>query len=213
MTEKPVQYTPDELLKARKEPDIVDVPERLVLAIDGEGGPENPAFAASIGALYGISYGLRFARKGAGRPVFKVGVLEGEWRAEGVDLSVHEVPAREAWRWRLQMAVPPDVSPEELEATVSAAATKKGGKLYGSEEARRLILAQPEPGEFARILHVGPYATEPESFERIAAFLADRGLARKPWHVEVYLSDPGRTAPEKLKTALLTKLVAYGEGR
>jgi hypothetical protein len=213
MTEKPVQYTPAELLKAKKHPDIVEVPDRVVLAIDGAGGPEEPGFAASIGALYGISYGLRFARKAAGRPVFKVGVLEGEWRAEGADLSVHEIPARETWRWRLQMALPPDVTSDELAAMVEAATTKKGGKLHGSEEARRLALAHPESGGYARILHVGPYATEPESFARIDDFLADQGRSREPWHVEVYLSDPGRTAPEKLKTALLTKLVGPGEER
>lgn len=207
MTDKPTQHTPNVLLKAKREPDIVQVPERSVLAIEGEGGPDQPGFAAAIGALYGISYGVRFARKGAGLPVFKVGVLEGEWRAEGVDLSVHEVPAREAWRWRLQMAVPPDLTQREVDEMVESATSKKGGKLEGSEEARRLRVLRIPPARCARLLHVGPYATEPESFDRIDTFLADQGLRREPWHVEVYLSDPGRTPPEKLKTTLLTRLV------
>jgi hypothetical protein len=210
MTDKPTQHTPNVLLKAKREPDIVQVPERSVLAIEGEGVPDQPGFAAAIGALYGISYGVRFARKGAGLPVFKVGVLEGEWRAEGVDLSVHEVPAREAWRWRLQMAVPPDLTQREVDEMVESATSKKGGKLEGSEEARRLRVLRIPPARYARLLHVGPYATEPESFDRIDNFLADQGLRREPWHVEVYLSDPGRTPPEKLKTTLLTKLVEAG---
>ena len=207
MTDKPIQHTPEVLIKAKKQPDIVEVPERLVLAVDGAGGPEKPAFAAAIGALYGVSYGIRFARKGAGRPVFKVGVLEGEWRAEGVDLPLLETPARKTWRWRVQMAVPPDLTQEELDAMVEVVTTKMGGKLEGSEEARRIRLLRTEPARYARILHIGPYSTEPESFEKIDVWLGEQGLSREPWHIEIYLSDPGRTAPEKLKTALLTKLI------
>ena len=72
---------------------------------------------------------------------------------------------------------------------------------------RRIQLLGIESSRFARILHVGPYATEPESFAKIDAMLSGQGLDREPWHVEVYLSDPSRTAPEKLKTCLLTKVI------
>jgi hypothetical protein len=206
MSTKPFLPTPEALIKAKKNPDLVDVPARLVLALDGSGGPEHPGFALAIGALYGISYTLRFARKKAGLPVFKVGVLEGEWRAEGEGLSLEDVPSPDQWRWRLQMGVPEDMTEGELSAGVEVATTKRGGKLEGSEEAKRIRLLRLEPARFARILHMGPYATEPESFAKIGDFLATEGLKREPWHVEVYLSDPGRTAPAKLKTALLTKI-------
>jgi hypothetical protein len=89
---------------------------------------------------------------------------------------------------------------------VEAATTKRKGKLEGSEEARRVRLARIAGGRFARILHTGPYATEPESFRKIGALLDGLGLEREPWHIEVYLSDPGRTAPEKLETMLLAKV-------
>ena len=206
MTEKPFLPTPNALLKSKTQPDLVDVPSRLVIALGGAGGPEEPLFSASIAALYGISYALRFGRKKAGRPVFKVGVLEGEWRAEGQDLSIREVPSRDAWRWRLQMCVPDDVTKEELKVGVEAATTKRGGKLEGSEQAQRIELLCIEPARFARVLHVGPYSTEPESFAKIDQLLSREGLGREPWHVEVYLSDPSRTAPEKLRTGLLTKI-------
>lgn len=195
-----------ELIEAKREPDLVDVPARLALALEGAGGPERPEFTAAIGALYGIAYTIRFARKHAGRPVFKVGVLEGEWRAEGRDLPIHEVPERDAWRWRLLMSVPPDLTEEELTAAVDEATTKKGGKLEGSGEARRVRLVKVASARYARVLHVGLYATEPESFAKIAWLLAEKNLAREPWHVEVYLSNPNRTAPEKLKTVLLAKV-------
>ncbi len=206
MSEKPVLPTPDALLKGREQPDVVEVPPRLVLALRGAGGPTTPIFSASVGALYGISYTLRFARKKAGRAVFKVGVLEGEWRAEGGDLSIAETPSQDSWRWRMQMCVPDDVTEEELRDAVEAATTKRGGKLEGSEEAQRIEVLRVEPGRFARILHVGPYSTEPESFARIGQLLLEQGLSREPWHLEVYLSDPSRTAPDKLKTVLLVRV-------
>jgi len=206
MSEKPFLPTPDALLKGRKQPDLVDVPSRLVLALQGAGGPEEPAFSAAIAALYGISYTIRFGRKKAGQPVFKVGVLEGEWRSDGEDIGIHEIPSRDAWRWRLQMCVPHDVTKEELRVAVQTATTKRGGKLERSEQAQFIELLEIEGARFARVLHVGPYSTEPESFAKIDQLLSREGLAREPWHVEVYLSDPSRTAPEKLKTGLLTKI-------
>ena len=206
MSEEAILATPNELIQAKQEPDIVDVPARLVLALDGAGGPGEPAFTAAIAALYGIGYTLRFARKKAGKQVFKVGVLEGEWRAEGHDLPIHEVPSRDAWRWRLQMSVPSDMTEGELDAAIDEATTKRGGKLEGNEEARRVQLVKTEPSRFARVLHIGPYSSEPGSFAKIAQLLSAKRLTREPWHMEVYLSDPNRTAPEKLKTVLLTKV-------
>jgi len=206
MSERPLLPTPDALLKGREQPDVVEVPPRLVLALRGAGGPTTPIFSAAVGALYGISYTLRFARKKAGRAVFKVGVLEGEWRAEGGDLSIAETPSQDSWRWRMQMCVPDDVTEEELGGAVEAATTKRGGKLEGSEEAQRIELLRVGPGRFARILHVGPYSTEPESFAKIGQLLLEQGLSREPWHLEVYLSDPSRTAPAKIKTVLLVRV-------
>ena len=201
------QWTPPELTKAKSKPDFVDVPSRAVLTIPGAGSPDSSEFAGSVGALYGISYALRFARKKADRPVFKVGVLEGEWWAEGADLPEHGVPSRDTWRWRLRMGVPPDVTSAELAEVVEAATEKRGGKLEGDPFARAIELVELPACHMARILHVGPYAAEPESFQIIGEFLVGEGVERAAGHVEVYLSDPRRTAPEKLKTSLLVEIV------
>jgi len=206
MPDKTIQWTPVELTKAKAKPDFVDVPSRAVLVISGSGSPESPEFAGSVGALYGVSYALRFARKKADRPVFKVGVLEGEWWAEGADLPQHGVPSRDTWRWRLRMGVPPDVKPAELAEVVEAVTGKRGGKLEGDPFAPAVELVELPACQMARILHVGPYATEPESFQVMDEFLAEEGVERALDHVEVYLSDPGRTAPEKLRTALLVEI-------
>jgi len=53
---------------------------------------------------------------------------------------------------------------------------------------------------------LGPYANERASFARMEEVLAAAGLRRAQPHVEVYVSDPRRTRPEKLKTVLLGEI-------
>ena len=164
------------------------------------------AVQAAVGALYGVGYTMRFTRKAQGRPLFKVNPLIGEWRAEGVDPGETGVPSPDSWRWRMMIGVPEDVTDDDVASTVEAATTKKGGKLEGSEEARRIARVENPAARYGRILHIGPYADEPTTFETLDALLSEQGLEREPWHVEVYLSDPGRTAPDKLKTGLLVRV-------
>jgi hypothetical protein len=207
---KPSSPTPDVLLKPKAKADIVDVPARKVIAREGAGGPEEPGFGLAVGALYAVAYTMKFARKKAGLEDNKVGVLEGEWSAEGASLVGRDPPPRDTWRWRVQIAVPGDTSTDELRDAVVAATGKKKGKVADnpelSREVQKVSLVDISPARFARILHKGSYATEVESFERIGELLDANGLAREPWHVEVYLSDPNRTAPEKLKTTLLAPI-------
>jgi hypothetical protein len=178
---------------------------RTAVAIDGAGPPDEPGFQRALGALYGVAYGLKFARKPGGRD-FKIGPLEGRWWAEGASAGVLVAP-RHTWRWRLRIAVPDDVAEGEVAAVVRAAVGKKGGKLEGSDEARRVVLERIPLARVGRVLHVGPYADEPASFARMDGVLAAAGLRRARPHIEVYLSDPRRAKPEKLRTVLLGELV------
>jgi hypothetical protein len=194
------------LLEASPEPAIVDVPSRTAVAIDGAGPPDDPSFGRSVGALYGAAYGLKFSRKASGA-TFKIGPLEGRWWAEGAPDATLQAP-RESWRWRLRIAVPDRVSEAELARVIEAAASRKGGKLEGSAEVRKVWLERIPPSRLGRILHVGPYADEPRSFARLDSAIADAGLRPARSHVEIYLSDPRRTAPARLRTVLLRELVA-----
>jgi hypothetical protein len=197
---------PEVLFKARPAADVVEVPARSALAIDGAGGPESEPFGRSIGALYGVAYTLKFSRKPAGTE-FKIGPLEGRWWAEGATQeSGLAVAPRETWRWRLRMAVPGDVTEAELASVIRTATMKKGGKLEGSPDAARVALERIPAAAMGRILHVGPYADEPASFEKIRELLSTSGRSGANAHLEIYLSDPGRTKPEKLKTVLLLEL-------
>jgi hypothetical protein len=195
---------PEVLLKASSTADLVEVPARSVVSIDGAGGPEQEGFGRGIGALYGAAYGLKFSRKPSGRD-FKIGPLEGRWWAEGAGARFSVAP-RSSWRWRLRIGVPEDVQDAEVAEVIRAATSKKGGKLEGSADAARVRLERIPARSTGRILHVGPYADEPASFEKIRAALAAAGQSGGRAHLEVYLSDPRRTRPEKLKTVLLLEV-------
>jgi hypothetical protein len=195
---------PAVLLDAKTTPDVVAVPARAAVAIDGAGPPDDPSFTRALGALYGVAYGLKFSRKPSGRE-FKIGPLEGRWWAEGAPEGILLAP-RHTWRWRLRIGVPDDVAEADVAAVVRAAVTKKGGKLEGSDEATRVALERIPVTRMGRVLHVGPYANELASFARMEETLAAAGLRRARPHVEVYLSDPRRTKPERLKTVLLGEI-------
>jgi hypothetical protein len=195
---------PEALLDATVEPDLVDVPARTVLEIEGGGAPGDAAFQAALAAVYGATYTLKFARKFAGRDTFRVGALEGRWTAETT--QTHGRPPPSTWRWQLRLGVPDDVEEAELEATILAATTKKGGKLAGSAAAKHVHLRRLPAARLGRVLHVGPYADEPASFARLDARLAREGLAPGRAHLEVYLGDPRRVAPAKLRTVLLREI-------
>jgi hypothetical protein len=192
---------PEVLLEAKRAADVVRVPARRAVAIEGAGSPDAPEFLGAIGALYGVAYGLKFARKPKGGD-FKIGPLEGRWWAEGAPEGVFQAP-RETWRWRVRIAVPSAVTPAQVTAVAKVAGQKKGGKLYGSEVLQRVFLERIPAARMGRILHVGPYSEEPASFEKMRAAVEAAGLRRVRPHVEIYLSDPRRTAPGKLRTVLL----------
>lgn len=200
---------PSELLDAGTTADVVTIPARTVLALEGQGAPEGPAFQHSVDALYGVAYTLKFARKKAGREEFKIGPLEARWWIDDVTHRLPDAP-RSTWRWELRMAVPKDVRAAELAQTIEEATHKKGGKLEGNLGAARIALSILPAARVGRVLHIGPYATEAESFARISDALKGAGLVGGNAHSEVYLNDPRRTKPAKLKTVLLLEVAKPG---
>jgi hypothetical protein len=198
---------PVALLDATTVPDVIRLPPRKVLAFVGKGPPEGEPFQRGVGALYGIAYTLRFARKADDAAKdFKIGPLEARWSASVGAVHSAAPPPRESWIWELRIAVPDDVTDGEVGAAIRSATTKKRGKLAGSVEAGQVRLARLPEQLLGRALHVGPYASEPETFTRIHDALAAAGLAPARSHIEVYLSDPRRTAPARCKTVLLREL-------
>ena len=193
---------PELLLDATKQADVVTIPARNVLAYEGKGAPESEAFQRAFGALYGVAYTLKFARKFAGGHEFKIGPIEGRWWAAIEGTEFVKAP-RDTWCWRLRIAVPDDVTKNEVRATIQAATTKKGGKLENSADAKKVVLERIPAERVGRALHIGPYAEEGRTFQAIEEALAREGVKPAFSHVEVYLNDPRRTPAARLKTVLL----------
>lgn len=177
---------------------FVDLPEHRFVMIDGEGPPAGGAFATRMPGLYTTAYALRFGLKRRG-VVERVGPLEGLWWTVdgGTDLDDLFGPGRDLWRWTLLVGLPDAATDVEL-----AAALEAGRRKLDPNLASGLRVEAFAEGRVAQILHVGPYADERPTIERLHAGIRDAGL--RPWgrHHELYLGDPRRSAPQKLRTIL-----------
>jgi hypothetical protein len=179
------------------DPALIEVPRLHYLMIDGEGDPNtSQAYQDALGALYSVAYTMKFDRKHRSvEPDFTVMPLEGLWWMK--DDSDFDQTAKDDWAWTAMIVQPEFIAPAEVERAVGLAAEKK--PLQALEQIRLEAL---EEGLSGQILHIGPYADEAPTIERLHAFISDEGRRPRGRHHEIYLSDPRRTAPEKLKTII-----------
>ncbi len=176
-------------------PALIDVPPLDALMVDGTGDPDGPAFQEAVGSLYSVAYHLKFAFKKGKGVDYPVMALEGLWCAD--DPSVFTSGKRDQWKWTLFIVLPDVVTGKDVAETI--AAVKKKAKFPRFPEIRFERFVE---GKAAQIMHIGPYATEAATIERLHAFVAEQGYRLRGWHHEIYLGDPRRSAPEKLRTIL-----------
>ncbi len=178
-----------------REPVMVDVPDLAFAMIDGHGDPNTTAeFAEAIEALYTVAYAAKFAVKRAPDGIdYGVMPLEGLFSTR--DTSAFTMQDKSAWDWTLMIMQPDPVTPEVFDAAKVAASARKPLDAITGVRLERLT-----EGLAGQILHVGPYAEEGPTIQRLHDFIAERGLQRTGRHHEIYLSDPRRAAPEKLRT-------------
>jgi hypothetical protein len=190
------------LLAPPREPVLVDVPELAFLAVDGRGAPTSgnggstSEFQLAIGALYSVLYTAKFALKRTGIvvPVLPLAAL---WfSVEGTAFDMSSPP--EGWSWRALIAVSDEITPEVVEETLTEVRAKKGT----TAALDRLRHERWCEGRSAQVMHVGPYSAEAPTIERLHAFIAAQGLQPRGAHHEIYLGDPRRAAPERLKTII-----------
>ncbi len=175
--------------------DRLTLPELTFLAIEGQGDPNGPDYAAALGALYPLAYGIKFAEKSAGRD-FVVPPQETLWWSD--DPAAFVAGNRSEWKWRAMIRVPDAVTTEAVDA--ARAAVRKKGK-EGPFDSVALITL--EEGDCLQTLHIGPYTDEAPMLAALhEEVMPAAGLTFAGPHHEVYLSDPRRVALEKLKTIL-----------
>ncbi len=190
-----------------KKVEIIQVPPLQFAMIDGaieKGyGPGNsPGFQAAVQALYGVSYTLKFMlKKRKTNPIdYPVMPLEGLlWLTEG---DVFDINIKDNWSYTLAIMQPEVITQEIFDEGLEQVRGKRGD----SEALSKLRLEYFEEGLCAQVMHIGPYATEPATMERMQAFMDENGyrdavgLGGK--HHEIYLGDPRKADPAKLKTVL-----------
>jgi hypothetical protein len=180
---------------------VVEVPALLFAAMDGEIEPgvlpgDSPSFQQAVEALYGISYSLKFASKR--RPVdpidYPVMALEGLWWVEDGEFDITK-PAN--WRWTAMIMQPDHITEAMFGEALAQLREKKPGLALD-----KLCLKTFHEGLSMQIMHIGPYADEPRTIAKMDRFARENGYVRRGKHHEIYVGDPRRAAPEKLKTVL-----------
>ncbi|MGR6999025.1 GyrI-like domain-containing protein [Yinghuangia aomiensis] len=176
---------------------LVDVPEQQFIAIDGTGDPNtSPAYAAAVESLYALAYTLKFASKRTAGGDFVVGPLEGLWWADQPEAFTTR--AKDTWNWTMLICLPSWITEEMIEDAKQTAVAKR--KISTVSQVRLLTLHE---GPSAQVLHIGSYDDEaPVLHDLHHTYLAANGLRPSGLHHEIYLSDPRKTAPEKMKTIL-----------
>ncbi len=174
-------------------PEIVDVPEFKFLMVDGRGAPEaSNDFQEAIGALYPLAYGAKFALKKSGIET-RVMPLEALWWTSS---SGAFAPGQlERWRWTAMIMQPEAVTAGLIDRVRADAMRKKPNPTLAKVELKAF-----REGPCAQVMHIGPYSAEKPTIEMLHAFIAAEGYKMTGKHHEIYLGDPRRAAPEKLRT-------------
>ena len=167
---------------APKKPAFVEIGSAQYLTIGGDGEPGGAEFVAAIGALYNVAFTIKMASKKAGRD-YAIAKLECFW-SNPKD-------------WRLAIRTPDFIGASDLRATIAALkAKRKPG------EVAQVRLKKETEGRSVQMLHLGPYPKIRGSVAKLAAFAEEHGARFHGELHELYLSDPRRVAPERLRTIL-----------
>lgn len=188
---------PDLYAATNRDWEYVDVPPLTYLMVDGAGDPNtSPDYEAAVAALYSVAYPVKFASKRELGRDYVVPPLEGLWYAE--DPTVFVTRDKAAFAWTMMIMQPEWIDAAMVERALDSAGKKKPGLPHD-----RLRFETLDEGRCLQLLHVGGYDDEGPALHRLHhELMPDEGLTFHGHHHEVYLSDPRRTAPERLRTIL-----------
>ena len=193
-----------ELYAPGKNPVIVDVPSANYIAVRGKGDPntEGGEYQRAVSVLYAVAYTLKMSHRTDHRIEgffeYVVPPLEGFWwqeNTDGVDYS-----RKEDFCWLSVIRLPDFVTRADFDWAVKTASVRKKLDCSAAE------FLTVDEGLCVQIMHLGSYDSEPQTVEKMDAFLAANGyvndISDTRRHHEIYLSDPRKSPPEKWKTVI-----------
>ena len=190
--------TMKELYRATSEVERVKPGEGAFLAVDGQGAPGGEAFEKAIQDLYSVAYTVKFTLKKAGTIDFVVPPLEALFYD-----NPNEIPDISQWCWRTMIRLPELVKSEQLQEAQKTILKKKG---TGSSDVR---LVRWEECESLQVMHIGPYDQVGPVYEQLHRRALVENIALQPPGHDIYLRDPRRSAPDKLRT--IVRMLIVGE--
>lgn len=193
-----------ELYLPKTVPAIVKVGEMPFIMISGKGDPNSREFEELLGTLYGFAYTIKFSNKGKQPPsgyyAYRVFPLEGVWDLGDATKSVLD---KSNYVFTMMIRQPDFVDQALFESVRGELKDKKPGRFLDQAKFGRI-----EEGLCCQTMHMGGYDSEAASFANMEEFCRQNGYARAAMnHREIYLNDPRRTAPDKLKTVLRFKVI------
>lgn len=201
---KKVDYKKDykDLYLPKRKPMLIDVPPMNFIMIDGEGDPNHTEYQQAVGALYALTFTIKMSKMSGNQPQgyfeYVVPPLEGLWWISGGAFSPDE---RENWLWTSMIRQPEFVTPAVFTWALEECRRKKP-----ELDLSKTRFETFTEGLCVQIMHIGPYSDEPRSVALLEDFIEENGLHNQTGserrHHEIYLSDPRKTAPERLKTVL-----------
>ncbi len=185
--------------------DTLDIPPTSYLMIDGSGNPNTcKDYGQAITALYGLSYGLKFYSKTELGKDYVVLPLEGLWWANDMDAFV--VRDKDKWLWTMMIRQPDWITQallDEIRITAISKNSKKKEPPTNTATIEKVRLETLNEGLSVQTLHIGPYDNEGKILHAMhSEFIPKNNMRMTGKHHEIYLSDPRRVRPEKLKTIL-----------
>jgi hypothetical protein len=180
-----------------KEVVVVDVPPMSFLMIDGSGDPNTAQeYQDAVETLYAVAYALKFAvKKGEEAIDYAVMPLEGLWWTD--DMSDFSVDNKDIWKWTAMIMQPEYVTQDQVDETLPQVEKKKNPAALS-----KLRFEIFHEGLSVQVMHIGPWSAEGPTVERMHNFAKENGYELRGRHHEIYLSDPRRTAQERLKTVV-----------
>ncbi len=195
-----------ELYQPKAKPSIIDVPEMIFIAVEGRGDPNNcEEYKQSLEILYSFSFTIKMSKMNGTQPdgyfEYVVPPLEGFWRIEDALFDGTDITDKSKFHWTSMIRQPEFVTEEIFESAKKSLVIKKP-----ELDVSRAKMIKITEGLCVQIMHIGKYDDEPASIAKMKEFVKSNGFTEDfsdtRFHHEIYLSDPRRCAPEKLKTVI-----------